>query len=131
MKKLILICSLCFSIFGYSQEDILKDPEFKEYEKEVVAFMTSKDYLNYEKLKKVWLYPSSSDIDFSSDEVKKEFRTKLKEAYDVISDKEKEITKMRVDLIEKYTQEVFLTTNKVINQQVYQINYPYYKSIYE
>ena len=46
MKKLILICFLCFSIFGYSQGDILKDKQFKEYEKEVVAFMTSKDRLS-------------------------------------------------------------------------------------
>ncbi len=116
---------------GYSQEDILEDEKFKEYEKEVVAFMTSKDFLNYEKLKKIWMNPSSSEIDFSSDEVKKEFKTKLKEAYDVISAKEKEITKMRADLIEKYTQEIFLTTNDIINKQVYEINLPYYKSIYE
>ncbi|WP_177762182.1 hypothetical protein [Flavobacterium sp. I3-2] len=131
MKKLILIIFLCFSILGYSQEDILEDEKFKEYEKEVVAFMTSKDFLNYEKLKKIWMNPSSSEIDFSSDEVKKEFKTKLKEAYDVISAKEKEITKMRADLIEKYTQEIFLTTNDIINKQVYEINLPYYKSIYE
>jgi len=131
MKKLILFIFLCFSVFGYSQEDILEDEKFKEYEKEVVAYMTSKDFLNYEKLKKVWMNPSSSDIDFSSDEVKKEFSAKLKEAYDVISGKEKEITKMRVDLIEKYTQEILLTTNDIVNKQVYEINLPYYKSIYE
>lgn len=130
MKKIILICFLCFSILGYSQEDILKDLKFKEYEKEVVAFMTSKDYLNYEKLKREYFDLLKKDSDFNS-EINKKSYNKLKEAYEVISAKENEITKMRADLIEKYTQDEFYKANQLINKQIFEINLPYYKSIYE
>lgn len=130
MKKIILICFLCFNIFGYSQEDILKDLKFKEYEKEVVAFMTSKDYLNYEKLKREYFDLLKKDSDFNS-EINKKSYNKLKEAYEVISAKENEITKMRADLIEKYTQDEFYKANQLINKQIFEINLPYYKSIYE
>lgn len=130
MKKIILICFLCFSILGYSQEDILKDLKFKEYEKEVVAFMTSKDYLNYDKLKREYFDLLKKDSDFNS-EINKKSYNKLKEAYEVISAKENEITKMRADLIEKYTQDEFYKANQLINKQIFEINLPYYKSIYE
>ena len=65
---------------------------------------------------------SDSDVDLSSDEAKNHFYTKLKEAYGVISAKEKEITQKRAFLIKDYGQDEFYKANQLINKQIFEIN---------
>lgn len=130
MRNFITFTFLFLFLAANAQDKIISDQRFKEYEKEVVAFMTSKDYLNYEKLKREYFDLLKKDSDFNS-EINKKSYNKLKEAYEVISAKENEITKMRADLIEKYTQDEFYKANQLINKQIFEINLPYYKSIYE
>nr|WP_297310335.1 hypothetical protein [uncultured Flavobacterium sp.] len=91
--------------------------------------MTSKNYLNYERLKKEHFDLLKKDSDFNS-EINKKSYNKLKEAYDVISAKEKEITQKRAFLIEDYRQDEFYKANQLINKQIFEINKPQLKAVH-
>jgi len=122
MKKIILTVSLFVSTFGFSQENILSDPIYQSYQNESIALMTSKDYLNFEKLKNEWFKQENKEtVIFLTDDLNKLYAD-LNEAYILIKDKDSQIAKMRIDLIEKYSQDTLLKNENIIKEKVFQIN---------